>query len=103
LPKVDVGLLHDLPEGRGVAIAIGPHRIALFRFADEVLAVENRCPHRGFPLHDGTVDEGRVRCRTHGSVFDLRTGACHRGPASRHIGVYRTEVVAGVVHLDLPD
>ena len=48
--------------------------VALFAHDDKVFAVENRCPHMGFPLHRGTVKDGVLTCHWHHARFDLETG-----------------------------
>jgi nitrite reductase/ring-hydroxylating ferredoxin subunit len=48
-------------EGRIVARADG-RALALFHHEGEFQAVDNRCPHMGFPLADGTVDDGILTC-----------------------------------------
>lgn len=48
--------------------------IALFSHQDGVYAVENRCPHMGFPLHRGTVKDGILTCHWHHARFDLASG-----------------------------
>jgi nitrite reductase/ring-hydroxylating ferredoxin subunit len=50
------------------------HVLCLFADGDEVHAVDNRCPHMGFPLHRGTVCDGILTCHWHHARFDLRTG-----------------------------
>lgn len=57
-----------------VAVAIGGHTLALFAHGDEVYAVDNRCPHMGFPLDRGTVRDGLLTCHWHHARFDLATG-----------------------------
>src|SRR4051794_8933938 len=37
-------------------------------------AIEDRCPHLGFPLHQGTVEAGLVTCHWHHARFDLSSG-----------------------------
>ena len=50
------------------------HAVCLFAEGDEVYAVDNRCPHMGFPLHRGTVCDGILTCHWHHARFDLGTG-----------------------------
>lgn len=38
-------------------------------------AVEDRCPHMGFPLHRGTVHDGLLTCHWHHARFDLSSGS----------------------------
>jgi nitrite reductase/ring-hydroxylating ferredoxin subunit len=40
----------------------------------EVFALDNRCPHMGFPLSKGTLKDGILTCHWHHAQFDLRSG-----------------------------
>jgi nitrite reductase/ring-hydroxylating ferredoxin subunit len=40
----------------------------------EVFALDNRCPHMGFPLSRGSLDRGLLTCHWHHARFDLRSG-----------------------------
>src|SRR5690349_8000574 len=53
---------------------LGRHTICLFAEGGDVYAVDNRCPHMGFPLHRGTVCDGVLTCHWHHARFDLATG-----------------------------
>ena len=59
--------------GRLVANA-GGHTLCLFADGDAVHAVDNRCPHMGFPLHRGSVADGILTCHWHHARFDLCSG-----------------------------
>ena len=62
-------------EAKGVMVVRGKHRrIAVFADGDAVYAVENNCPHMGFPLDRGTVRDGMLTCHWHQARFDLRSG-----------------------------
>jgi nitrite reductase/ring-hydroxylating ferredoxin subunit len=39
-----------------------------------VFALDNRCPHMGFPLDRGSVDDGILTCHWHHARFDLASG-----------------------------
>ena len=39
-----------------------------------VFALDNRCPHMGFPLHRGSVCDGILTCHWHHARFDLESG-----------------------------
>ena len=54
--------------------------IVLFRGAGGAVAVlEDRCPHRNYPLSEGRVAGGTVTCRDHGWRFDA-AGRCVDAP-----------------------
>jgi len=101
MARIAIGALTDFPDGRGVACAIGELHLAVFRIGDRVFAVDDRCSHRGFPLADGVLEGARIRCRTHGSCFELASGAVVRGPARRAIQAYPVEVIDGHVFVEL--
>jgi 3-phenylpropionate/trans-cinnamate dioxygenase ferredoxin subunit len=102
MAQVAIGPLVAFPDRRAVAVDIGGRRLAVVRCDDRVFAIDDRCSHRGFPLHDGTVDQLTIRCRTHGACFDLHTGGVLCGPARRAIRTYPAEVRDGEVLVDLP-
>jgi nitrite reductase/ring-hydroxylating ferredoxin subunit len=67
-------VLTDL-EPRGVkTVALGGRTLVLWRSGDQVFALDNRCPHMGFPLDRGTCRDGILTCHWHSARFDLRTG-----------------------------
>src|SRR5918911_346374 len=57
-----------------VVAHVDGHTLALFADGDAVRAVDNRCPHMGFPLHRGTVRDGILTCHWHHARFDVATG-----------------------------
>ena len=59
----------------GCAVAqAGGHTIAVFLHEGKVFAVDNRCPHMGFPLDRGTCGDGILTCHWHHARFDLASG-----------------------------
>jgi nitrite reductase/ring-hydroxylating ferredoxin subunit len=57
-----------------LVVALEGHTICLMADGDNVYAIDNRCPHMGFPLHRGTVIDGILTCHWHHARFDLCTG-----------------------------
>jgi nitrite reductase/ring-hydroxylating ferredoxin subunit len=41
---------------------------------DKFFALDNRCPHLGFPLHRGSIEDGILTCHWHHARFDLVSG-----------------------------
>jgi len=54
-----------------------------------VVALADRCTHRGAPLHEGSLEDGCIVCPWHDSAFAL-DGAVERGPATRPQLAYET-------------
>jgi nitrite reductase/ring-hydroxylating ferredoxin subunit len=66
--------LSELRAAGRLVVRLDRHTIALFAEGEEVHAVDNRCPHMGFPLHRGSVADGILTCHWHHARFDLCTG-----------------------------
>jgi nitrite reductase/ring-hydroxylating ferredoxin subunit len=66
--------LSDLRATGRLVVNLDGHTICLFSEAESVYAVDNRCPHMGFPLHRGTVADGILTCHWHHARFDLCSG-----------------------------
>ena len=71
---VPVASLEELRAAGRLVVHHDHHVICLFADGDEVHAVDNRCPHMGFPLHRGTVCDGILTCHWHHARFDLADG-----------------------------
>ncbi len=71
---VPAASLDELQRLGSLVTSVGGVAVALFAHDDRVFAVENRCPHMGFPLHRGTVKDGVLTCHWHHARFDLETG-----------------------------
>ena len=65
----------DVPgDGRVRSVAIGGRSVALARCGARIGALENRCPHQGGPLGEGSIENGWLRCPWHGYDYDPLTG-----------------------------
>jgi nitrite reductase/ring-hydroxylating ferredoxin subunit len=92
--------LEDLHEHGRLAVRAGGHALALFFDGGKVHAVDNRCPHMGFPLDRGTVNDGLLTCHWHHARFDLESGGTFDQFAD-DARVFPTEVRDGDVWVDL--
>ena len=83
----------------GVIVVPGPRRrIAVFADGDAVYAVENNCPHMGFPLDRGSVRDGMLTCHWHQARFDLRSG-CTFDLWADDVPRHETWIEDGVVYV----
>jgi nitrite reductase/ring-hydroxylating ferredoxin subunit len=71
---VRAGRLADVSAAGCLTVRVAGHTLALFTHAGWVYAVDNRCPHMGFPLQRGTVRDGILTCHWHHARFDLASG-----------------------------
>ncbi len=68
------GTLDELKR-KGRMVVRGPHRpIFVISERDRVYALDNRCPHMGFPLDRGSFEDGILTCHWHHARFDLASG-----------------------------
>jgi thiamine pyrophosphate-dependent acetolactate synthase large subunit-like protein/nitrite reductase/ring-hydroxylating ferredoxin subunit len=93
--------LDELPEGRVKTVTVGRRSLAMTHYLGGYGALDNRCPHQGGPLGEGSIEKGWLRCPWHGYDYSPCNGTPPPGfkdaPAS-----YRTEVRADGVYVALP-
>jgi nitrite reductase/ring-hydroxylating ferredoxin subunit len=92
--------LEDVRAAGRVSVRAAGHSIALFFHDGRVHAVDNRCPHMGFPLHRGTLQGGILTCHWHHARFDLESGGTFDQFADE-ARVFPVEVRGGEVWVDL--
>ena len=66
--------LDDVRAAGRTSVRVAGHSLALFFHDGRVHALDNRCPHMGFPLHRGTLQDGILTCHWHHARFDLESG-----------------------------
>jgi len=77
-------------------------QIALFHTERGVFACNNRCPHEGYPLREGTLDKDcKLTCNWHNWKFDLATGENQRD--GDRLRVYPVELRDGEVWVEIVD
>ena len=85
---------------RGCTVVTGGgHAIAVFPLGDRFAAVDNRCPHMGFPLDRGTVSNGILTCHWHHARFDLSSGGTF-DPFADDVRAFPVTVTDGRVWVD---
>jgi nitrite reductase (NADH) small subunit len=93
---LDLGPIDAIAPGQGRAFIVAGRTIAVFRQRDgRVFATDNQCPHRGGPLAEGILGDGKVICPLHGWKLDLASGRCLGESAS--VGTYDVHVINGRV------
>jgi nitrite reductase/ring-hydroxylating ferredoxin subunit len=71
---IRVATLEEL-KSAGMVVVRGTRCPLLVVYDDgKVFALDNRCPHLGFPLHRGSVEDGILTCHWHHARFDLASG-----------------------------
>ncbi|MCF6411696.1 Rieske (2Fe-2S) protein [Pseudalkalibacillus salsuginis] len=91
-----VGPLEKLKMDGAKIVKDGNLGIAVFFHEGELHAVDNRCPHMGFPLHMGSLCDGILTCHWHHARFDVKSGGT-LDPWADDVPTYPVEVKNGEV------
>jgi 3-phenylpropionate/trans-cinnamate dioxygenase ferredoxin subunit len=104
---VRLGACEDLPDGEAMVVPAeltgAGTAIAVFNSDDEFYALDDICSHGAASLSEGWIEDGRVECPLHGSMFCLRSGAAVTLPATAAVRTHRVEVVDGDLWLRVSD
>lgn len=92
--------LADVRKTGCLTVHLNGHTLVLFAYGDRVYAVDNRCPHMGFPLDKGTVRDGILTCHWHHARFDLASGGTFDQWAD-DVRAFSTGIRDGAVWVDL--
>lgn len=92
----------DIPVGGRKLFRHYDKRIALFRTERSIYAIDNRCPHQGYALLQGDVNQETLTCAWHNWKFELDDGgACSFGGEA--VRSYPVEVRGGQIFVDVTD
>ena len=64
----------EIGEGRVKTVSCGRKTICMTHHEGVYSALDNKCPHQGGPLGEGSIEKGYLRCPWHGWDFDPQTG-----------------------------
>ena len=97
---IRAGTLEQL-KAQGMTVLRGPAcPLLVVHNQGSVYALDNRCPHLGFPLHRGSVEEGILTCHWHHARFDLASGGTFDQWAD-DVRAFPVEIRDGEVWVDL--
>lgn len=91
----------EIPVRGARKVRMGDLEIGIFRLTDgRVMAVENKCPHKGGPLSEGIVSGDSVICPLHSWRIGLTDGQAH-APDVGCVKRFEVKVEGEDVYLDL--
>ncbi|MCM8857271.1 MAG: Rieske 2Fe-2S domain-containing protein [Candidatus Thiodiazotropha sp.] len=64
----------ELPEGRVTSVTCKKQTLCMSHHEGQYGALDNKCPHQGGPLGEGSIENGLLRCPWHGWDYDPITG-----------------------------
>lgn len=93
--------VEELPEGRVMSVTAEHQGICLTHFEGRFSALDNRCPHQGGPLGEGSIENGLLRCPWHGWDYHPCTG---KAPGfDDGVDTFLTKVEDGAVYVGLEE
>ncbi|MBO6757586.1 MAG: Rieske 2Fe-2S domain-containing protein [Roseibium sp.] len=106
LDWIRVAHVDELPEGRVKTVTAKTTSICLSHFDGQWSAMDNRCPHQGGPLGEGSIETGVdgkcwIRCPWHGWDFDPLTGAPPGGHEDTGQKLYPLKIENGDILIGL--
>ncbi len=91
----------DLPEqGEAKEFTLGEKVVCVANIDGAFSAIDNVCAHRGGPLGQGVVLDGKIVCPWHGWMYDPRTGIPDVDPHAR-VTVYPIKIEGDDVLIEL--
>ena len=97
---IECAEVSEIPDDGVIAVNVSGQPIALAKSDGNIFAVDNRCPHMGYPLNRGSVHDGILICHWHHAMFDLASG-CTFHPFADDVQPYPVEVRDGKVYVNV--
>ena len=97
---IRVARIEEIGDSPALVVEVEGQSVALFRGGGSVFAVDNRCPHMGFPLHQGSVECGILTCHWHHARFDLAGGGTF-DPWADDVRSYPVRIDDGEISIDV--
>ena len=98
---VRIALVAELPpDGEAHEFTAGEKTVCVANCEGTLSAMDNVCLHRGGPLGQGVIEEGKVICPWHGWQYDPKTGAVGHNSTAK-VAVYPIKVEGDDVMVEL--
>lgn len=96
---IAVASLDELTPGALLQVDAEGVKAVLANVDGAVCALKDRCSHADFPLSDGELEGGTLKCQHHGAKFDMCSGRALQLPAVRPVEAIEVRVEGGQVFL----
>ena len=94
---------NELPEGRVKTVSVGVNTLCMTHYDGRYGALENRCPHQGGPLGEGSIEKGLLRCPWHGWDYCPHSGRPPEGGFDDAVPSYPVEERNDGVWVEIAD
>jgi toluene monooxygenase system ferredoxin subunit len=90
----------ELWDGEMTPVTVDGIDLTLLRVAERAVAYEDKCPHSGTPLSEGSFEGGLLTCRSHLWQFDAANGS-GINPKNCRLNAFRVKEEDGIVYVRL--
>ena len=84
---IALGKVCEFEEEKLYPILHNERKLLLIHHKNNYYLIENKCGHFELPLDKGSIENGAIRCPTHGITFDLITGEVENRPYEQCIPI----------------
>jgi nitrite reductase/ring-hydroxylating ferredoxin subunit len=99
--RIKIAQTDQVAPGKGKSVKAQGREVALFNVDGSFYAIDNSCPHSTGPLAEGRLYGNIVTCPWHGSQFDVTTGQCCAGPATKPVVTYPVYVEGHSIFIEI--
>jgi len=82
----------EIPPGEMKVVDLDGEAVVIANVDGQYYAFSNTCSHEGGPLGEGELEDDRVTCPWHSTVFDVKTGAALEGVTEDPVPIYEVRV-----------
>lgn len=93
--------VNDIKQGEKLEVVLDGKPVLLVNLENEYYAIGGKCTHWGCMLIDGELEDSIIRCKCHGSTFELKTGAVIKDPATEPEPTYRVKIENSEIFIEV--
>jgi len=98
---VRIAETREIPESKMKVFKVEDHEILIVNVEDEFYAFENQCPHMGYPLFFGSLEEKVLTCGFHYAKFDVSTGKSLSSVTHKPLKMFKVRIQDSSVLIEL--
>ncbi len=98
---VEVSKVSAIPDQSAICVEVEGKTIALFNLGGHFYAIDDRCPHRGGRLCEGSIDGEEVECPLHGAHFNIKSGDVTAAPAPEGVTKYSVRLTGDDIEIEI--
>jgi len=91
----------EIPKNKMKVFKVEDHEILVVNVEGELYALENRCPHMGYPLYFGRLEGKVLTCGFHYAKFDVTTGKSLGSVTDKPLKKFKIKIQNSLVQVEL--